>query len=78
TEKRQTNIITVKPHGQLSLQKLLMRAEHWVVVNGRPTITVDYNVREYNVGDHIFIRKSDVHRLENFTDLDIQIIVDQV
>ncbi len=78
TDKSQTKIITVKPQGQLSLQKHFKRAEHWVVVTGRPTITVDDNVREYNVGEHIFIPKEAVHRLENFTDSDIQIIEVQV
>ncbi|AEB28230.1 phosphomannose isomerase type II C-terminal cupin domain [Francisella hispaniensis] len=78
TDKSQTKIITVKPQGQLSLQKHFKRAEHWVVVTGRPTITVDDNVREYNVGEHIFIPKEAIHRLENFTDSDIQIIEVQV
>ena len=78
TDKSQTKIITVKPKGQLSLQKHFERAEHWVVVTGRPTITVDDNVREYNVGEHIFISKEAVHRLVNFTDNDIQIIEVQV
>lgn len=35
-------------------------------------------MREYNVGEHIFIPKEAVHRLENFTDSDIQIIEVQV
>ncbi|ALB01947.1 mannose-6-phosphate isomerase [Francisella persica ATCC VR-331] len=78
TNQSQTKIITVKPKGQLSLQKHFKRAEHWVVVTGRPTITVDDNVREYNVGEYIFIPKEAIHRLENFTDNDIQIIEVQV
>lgn len=78
TEKSQTKIITVKPKGQLSLQKHFKRAEHWVVVTGKPTITVDDSVKEYSVGEHIFIPKESVHRLENFTDSDIQIIEVQV
>ncbi|MDE5014640.1 mannose-6-phosphate isomerase, partial [Francisella tularensis subsp. holarctica] len=40
----------------------------------RTSITVDDFVREYNVGELIFIPKEAVHRLENFTDSDIQII----
>ncbi|MDE4998814.1 mannose-6-phosphate isomerase, partial [Francisella tularensis subsp. holarctica] len=55
TDTSQTKIITVKPQGQLSLQKHFKRAEHGVVVTGRPTITVDDPVREYNVGEHICI-----------------------
>ncbi len=78
TDKSQTKIITVKPKGQLSLQKHFKRAEHWVVVTGTPTITVDKSVREYGVGEHVFIPKEAVHRLENFTDSDIQIIEVQV
>ena len=78
TEKSQTKIITVKPKGQLSLQKHFKRAEHWVVVTGKPTITVDDSVKEYSVGENVFIPKESVHRLENFTDSDIQIIEVQV
>ena len=78
TEKSQTKIITVIPKGQLSLQKHFKRSEHWVVVTGKPTITVDDSVKEYNVGEHIFIPKESVHRLENFTDSNIQIVEVQV
>ena len=74
----QEKIITVIPGGRLSLQKHFKRAEHWVVIKGKPTITVDESVREYAVNEHVYIQTEAVHRLENFTDDEIAIIEVQV
>jgi mannose-6-phosphate isomerase len=74
----QAKIITVIPGGRLSLQKHFKRAEHWVVIKGKPTITVDELVREYAVNEHVYIPTEAVHRLENFTDDEIAIIEVQV
>lgn len=74
----QAKLITVNPGGQLSLQKHFKRSEHWVVVEGVPTITVDELIQEYNVGQHVHIPLEAVHRLENFTDSMVKIIEVQV
>jgi mannose-6-phosphate isomerase-like protein (cupin superfamily) len=74
----QAKLITVNPAGQLSLQKHFKRAEHWVVVAGVPTVTVDDLVQEYQVGEHIYIPLEAVHRLENFTGNLVKIIEVQV
>ena len=74
----QVKIITVNPSGRLSLQSHEQRAEHWVVVQGKATVTVDSIVREYNVNEHIYIPKQAKHRLENFTKAPVQIIEVQV
>jgi mannose-6-phosphate isomerase-like protein (cupin superfamily) len=74
----QAKLITVTPGGRLSLQKHFKRAEHWVVVEGVPTITVDESVQEYKVGEHIYIALEAVHRLENFTKDMVKIIEVQV
>ena len=78
TEKSQTKIITVKPSASLSLQRHFKRSEHWVVVNGVATITVDDSCKDYQVGQHVFIPVQSVHRLENKTDQLVQIIEVQV
>ena len=52
-EGYQVKIIAVNPGGTLSLQKHFKRAEHWVVVKGNPTITVDDSVKTYKVNDAI-------------------------
>lgn len=74
----QAKLITVIPGGRLSLQKHFKRAEHWVVVEGVPTVTVDELVKEYTVGEHIYIALEAVHRLENFTEQAVKIIEVQV
>lgn len=74
----QVKIITVKPGGQLSLQKHFKRAEHWVVIQGRPTITVDESKKEYAVNDTVDIGIESIHRLENFTDEPAAIIEVQI
>jgi mannose-6-phosphate isomerase-like protein (cupin superfamily) len=74
----QAKLISVNPAGRLSLQKHFKRAEHWVVVEGVPTVTVDDNVKEYQVGEHIYIPLEAVHRLENFTESTVKIIEVQV
>ena len=37
-------------------------------------ITVNESVKEYKPNDYIYIEVGDVHRLENFTDSDVEII----
>jgi mannose-6-phosphate isomerase-like protein (cupin superfamily) len=74
----QAKIITVIPGGRLSLQKHFKRAEHWIVIKGQPTITIDQHTQEYNVNEHVYIPIQSVHRLENYTDNEVAIIEVQV
>lgn len=74
----QIKIITVKPNAKLSLQKHSHRAEHWVVVKGQPTVTVDKHIQKLQLNDRIFIPKEAVHRLENTTEEPAAIIEIQV
>ncbi|MDJ0614642.1 MAG: mannose-1-phosphate guanylyltransferase/mannose-6-phosphate isomerase [Rhizobiaceae bacterium] len=73
-ENHQVKTITVKPGGQLSLQYHYHRAEHWVVVAGTPTVTVGEEVMQMTPCQQIYIPQGTVHRLENLTDDDVQII----
>lgn len=66
-ENYQIKIITVNPGGRLSLQKHSKRSEHWVVITGNPTITIDEIVKVHQVNDHVFIPIGAAHRMENFT-----------
>jgi mannose-6-phosphate isomerase-like protein (cupin superfamily) len=61
----QVKRIIVQPQGRLSLQKHRFRSEHWVVVRGIATVTVDDEVGLYGKDEHIFIPIGAVHRLEN-------------
>jgi len=67
TDTYQVKIITVNPNSSLSLQKHVKRAEHWTIVQGRPTITVDQDVKICGVNDAIYIPVGALHRIENFT-----------
>ncbi|EKE01044.1 MAG: mannose-6-phosphate isomerase [uncultured bacterium] len=73
----QVKIITVNSGGRLSLQKHSKRSEHWVVVAGSPTITVDDMVKVYQVNDHVFIPVGAVHRIENLTDMSVIVVETQ-
>lgn len=64
-DRFQVKRITVAPAGKLSLQSHLHRAEHWVVVEGTATVTVDERVEMLGENRSIFIPLGAVHRLEN-------------
>jgi len=70
----QVKIIKVNPEGCLSLQKHFKRAEHWVVVKGRPTATVNERVFHLSVGESIDVAKEATHRLQNQTKEPVEII----
>jgi mannose-6-phosphate isomerase-like protein (cupin superfamily) len=57
--------ISVNPGGILSLQSHKHRAEHWTVVNGIATATVDKNVETLSRGQYIDVPKGAIHRLAN-------------
>lgn len=76
--QHQVKTITVYPGGRLSLQSHYKRAEHWIVVKGEPTVTVNEEVETYTVGQYIYIPLQAKHRLENFTDQCVIIIEVQI
>jgi mannose-1-phosphate guanylyltransferase/mannose-6-phosphate isomerase len=57
--------LVVRPGGRLSLQVHARRAEHWVVVEGRPRVTIGTDVRELGPGDVVTIPVGVAHRVEN-------------
>lgn len=73
-ESHQVKRITVEPSGRLSLQYHFHRSEHWVVVKGIATVTVDDEVKNLGPCQQIFIPQGAVHRLENYTDEPVEII----
>lgn len=70
----QVKCLEVAPGGRLSLQYHHHRSEHWVVVKGRPTVTVGDTAQVMEPGHSIDIPLGAVHRLENFGDEPVQII----
>ena len=57
--------LMVTPGEKLSLQLHHHRSEHWVVVAGVATVTVNDDVRELNVNESVYIPVGARHRLEN-------------
>ena len=57
--------LNVKPKGILSLQKHFHRSEHWVVIQGKPKITLNKKFFTRQPYETIFIPKGAVHRIQN-------------
>lgn len=74
-EGYQVKRIVIKPGGVLSLQKHKHRAEHWVVVQGKPEITIDDNVKTLEPNQSIYIPLGSVHRLANKTE-DLVVLIE--
>jgi mannose-1-phosphate guanylyltransferase/mannose-6-phosphate isomerase len=68
----------IKPKGILSLQKHYYRAEHWVVIQGKPKITLDKKYFIMKPGETIFVPIGSVHRIENPYKKPVKIIEAQV
>lgn len=70
--------IVVKPGQKLSLQKHYHRNEHWVVVSGTASVTVDEDVFLVRPNESTYIKMGQVHRLENHGKIDLVMIEVQV
>ena len=73
-DRFQVKRIMVKPGGQLSLQSHFHRAEHWVVVEGTATVTVDDKVQLLTENQSVYIPLGAVHRMENQGKLPLTLI----
>ena len=68
----------VKAKGILSLQKHHHRAEHWLITQGTPRITLNKNMFSKKSKDSVFIPRGSVHRIENPNNKPVKIIEAQV
>jgi mannose-6-phosphate isomerase len=66
--------IVVHPGKRLSYQRHARRAEHWFIVSGTATVTLDGIVTELRPGDSIDIPLESAHRVANEGDVDIVFI----
>ena len=64
-EKFQVKQITVYPGASLSLQSHQHRAEHWVVVSGSATVTINKKQKLVHENQSIYIPLKERHRLSN-------------
>jgi len=70
--------IEVKPGKRLSLQRHKHRNEHWIVVSGKATVTINEDTFTLNENESTYIKAGDVHRLSNDTNEPLVIIEAQV
>ena len=60
--------ITVNPGHRLSYQKHFKRSEHWFVVKGTATVTLNDKTNDYPTGTYVDIKCEDAHRVANTSD----------
>ena len=72
----QCKIITIKPNSSISLQKHLMREEHWIIINGHGDAIINSDKIEIKEGTHLHIPKNTVHRLINTSDSEFLILTE--
>lgn len=70
--------ITVRPGAKLSLQYHHHRSEHWIVVSGKATVTINENTFEMKENESTYIPKEATHRLANNENVDLVLIEAQV
>lgn len=70
----QVKRIMVKPGASISLQTHAHRAEHWVIIQGEARITLGTEVKTYQRYDHVFIPKQCLHRLQNVSSAEVELI----
>lgn len=70
--------IIVKPNSKLSLQKHHHRNEHWIVVSGTATVTIENETLLVRPNESTYIKMGHVHRLENQGKINLVIIEVQV
>ena len=66
--------LTINPGSKLSLQKHEHRSEHWVVVKGVATVTIDDKVLNVQSNESVYVPCGTVHRLENKQNEPLEII----
>ena len=61
----QVKRIHVKPGAALSLQSHDFRSEHWIVVEGLATVTINDLTKTVGVGESVYVPVGAKHRMEN-------------
>jgi len=70
--------IEVKPGKRLSLQKHCYRNEHWIVISGTATVTVEDKTYLVKPNESTYIKMGEVHRLANEEKMPVVLIEAQV
>ncbi|MGX2971745.1 mannose-1-phosphate guanylyltransferase/mannose-6-phosphate isomerase [Helicobacter sp. T3_23-1059] len=70
--------IEVKPNKRLSLQKHYHRSEHWIVLSGSATVTIEGKTQLVRANESAYIQMGQVHRLANEGKIPLVIVEIQV
>lgn len=74
TESTKVKRLLVNPGQRLSLQSHKHRDEHWVVVRGVATVTLDDSTRDVRYGEHVFVKRGTRHRIACQGDQPVELI----
>ena len=66
--------LTVNSKSSISLQKHHHRAEHWMITQGKPKITINKNKFFKKPNESVFIPTGAIHRIENYYKKPVKII----
>ena len=66
--------LLVNPGQRLSLQSHEHRDEHWVVIRGVASVTLDDTTEEYRYGQLVFVKRGTRHRIANSGTEPVEII----
>jgi len=66
--------LTVNSKSSISLQKHNHRAEHWMITQGKPKITLNKDKFFKKENETIFIPNGSIHRIENYFNKPVKII----
>lgn len=73
-QRYQVKRITVKPGEKLSVQMHHHRSEHWIVVSGTASVTIDDKTQMLTENQSIYIPVGSVHALENPGKISLELI----
>ena len=61
----QVKRLIVNPGGVLSLQKHFKRSEHWTVVSGTASITLEQKEFDLEINESVYVPLQAIHRIAN-------------
>ena len=70
--------LIINSNSSISLQKHNHRSEHWVIIQGKPKITLNKKKMFRNVNESVFIPVGTIHRIENIYKNPVKIMEAQI
>ena len=70
--------LTINSKSSISLQKHHHRSEHWMVIQGKPKITINKKKFFKKENDSIFVPSGTIHRIENLYKKPVKIMEAQI